>query len=55
LRPAIPDASKILLHNVYGWFTRTRRGVYELTDAGRAALVRWPQSVATQNLAAAHL
>ena len=39
----IPDAGKILLHNVYGWFDRAERGVYVLTDAGRAALKRWPQ------------
>jgi hypothetical protein len=38
-----PDAAKILLHNVYGWFTRVERGIYELTDAGHAALKRWPQ------------
>jgi len=43
LREGIPDAGKILLHNVYGWFDRTERGIYELTDAGRAALKRWPQ------------
>ncbi|MFZ0762302.1 MAG: DUF2161 family putative PD-(D/E)XK-type phosphodiesterase [Bradyrhizobium sp.] len=43
LKPAIPDASKILLHNVYGWFDRVERGVYRLTDSGRAALKRWPQ------------
>jgi hypothetical protein len=47
LRPAVPDAAKILLHNVYGWFARTGRGVYDLTDTGRAALLRWPQPVAT--------
>ena len=47
-KPAIPDAPKILLHNVYGWFVRTRRGVYDLTDAGRAALARWPQPATTQ-------
>ena len=39
----VPDAGKILLHNVYGWFDRAERGVYVLTDAGRAALKRWPQ------------
>jgi hypothetical protein len=44
LRPAIPDAAKILLQNVYGWFERRDRGIYALTDAGRAALVRWPQA-----------
>ncbi|MGA7070512.1 DUF2161 domain-containing phosphodiesterase [Bradyrhizobium sp.] len=43
LKPAIPDAPKILLHNVYGWFDRVERGVYGLTDSGRAALKRWPQ------------
>lgn len=43
LRPEIPDAPKILLHNVYGWFDRAERGVYMLTDAGHTALKRWPQ------------
>ena len=43
LRPQVPDAPKILQHNVYGWFERTERGIYALTDAGRAALRRWPQ------------
>jgi hypothetical protein len=43
LRERCPDAGKILLHNVYGWFERAERGIYRLTDAGRAALKRWPQ------------
>ena len=43
LRAGIPDAGKILLHNVYGWFDRAERGIYVLTDAGRGALKRWPQ------------
>jgi hypothetical protein len=43
LKPEIPDAPKILLHNVYGWFDRAERGIYLLTDAGHAALKRWPQ------------
>jgi hypothetical protein len=46
LRPANPDAGKILLHNVYGWFDRIERGVYTLTDAGHAALKRWPEYAA---------
>ena len=46
LRTRIPDAGKILLHNVYGWFDRAERGVYVLTEAGRAALKRWPQYAA---------
>jgi hypothetical protein len=41
LKAVAPDAPKILLHNVYGWFVRVERGVYGLTEAGRAALVRW--------------
>jgi hypothetical protein len=43
LRIEFPDAGKILLHNVYGWFDRAERGVYVLTEAGHAALKRWPQ------------
>ena len=43
LRAQGPNAGKILLRNVYGWFDRTERGVYGLTEAGRAALKRWPQ------------
>jgi hypothetical protein len=43
LKPENPDAGKILLHNVYGWFDRVERGTYVLTDAGHAALKRWPQ------------
>jgi hypothetical protein len=47
LRPAAPDAGKILLDNVYGWFLRTDRGVYGLTEAGQQALIRWPQTGAS--------
>jgi hypothetical protein len=43
LRPETPDAGLILLNNVYGWFASVSRGVYQLTEAGRAALARWPQ------------
>jgi hypothetical protein len=43
LKSAIPDAAKILRGNVYDWFARAERGLYGLTDAGRAALTRWPQ------------
>lgn len=42
LRQGIPDAGKILLSNVYGWFERIERGVYGLSDTGREALKRWP-------------
>jgi hypothetical protein len=43
LRAVAPDAGTILLRNVYGWFERTERGLYRLTDAGAAALRRWPE------------
>jgi hypothetical protein len=44
LKATVPDASTILLRNVYGWFERIDRGVYGLTEHGHAALVRWPAS-----------
>src|SRR5262249_62090201 len=44
IKSAIPDAPKILLRNVYGWFLRVERGTYALTAAGTAALARWPQA-----------
>ncbi len=37
-----PDAGAMLRRNVYGWFERVERGLYRLTEAGRAALRRWP-------------
>ena len=40
IRPAAPDAGKILLGNVYGWFERVTNGVYQLTDAGRQTAAR---------------
>jgi hypothetical protein len=44
VRALVPDASKILVRNVYGWFVRVERGVYGLTPAGTSALSRWPQA-----------
>ncbi len=44
LRTVAPDAGRILLRNVYGWFERTQRGVYQLTADGEAALRRWPDA-----------
>jgi hypothetical protein len=46
LKGALPDAPKILLRNVYGWFVRVERGVYALSDDGRAALARRRTSAA---------
>ncbi len=45
LRAVAPDAGRILLRNVYGWFERTQRGVYRLTGLGEAALQRWADVV----------
>jgi hypothetical protein len=33
-----PDAGKILLSNVYGWFERVKPGVYQLTELGRSVV-----------------
>ncbi|MBO0711998.1 MAG: hypothetical protein J2P47_12045 [Acetobacteraceae bacterium] len=41
LRSAAPDAGRILLRNVYGWFERKQPGEYGLTELGEAALQRW--------------
>jgi hypothetical protein len=42
LRAVAPDAGRILLRNVYGWFERTEPGHYRLTTLGQAAVDRWP-------------
>jgi hypothetical protein len=39
IKAQAPDAGKILLNNVYGWFERVKPGVYQLTEVGRAAVV----------------
>ncbi len=49
LKEAVPDAPKILLRNVYGWFIRVERGVYALSDAGKAALVTWKDHLPEQS------
>lgn len=38
LKPIAPDAGRILVSNVYGWFERIERGSYGLTPSGRDAL-----------------
>jgi hypothetical protein len=38
IKAQAPDAGKILLSNVYGWFERVRPGIYQLSDLGRAAV-----------------
>lgn len=41
LRDLAPDAAAILRRDVYGWFERVSRGMYGLSDAGRAAVLAW--------------
>jgi hypothetical protein len=50
LKTGMPDAAKILLRNVYGWFVRTERGIYALSDGGRAALDRWKSHLPADSL-----
>jgi hypothetical protein len=45
LKRELPDAPKILLRNVYGWFVRVERCIYTLSDSGKAALVRWGEQI----------
>jgi len=50
LKPACPDAQKILHRNVYGWFERADRGVYGLTTTGRSAVAEFlASSLAVQD------
>lgn len=37
----VPMATRIMADNHYGWFTRTAKGVYDLTDGGRKGLADW--------------
>ena len=48
LKQTLPDAPQILLDNVYNWFVRVERGVYALSDSGRAALVKWKAHIPDQ-------
>ncbi|MCX5496039.1 DUF2161 family putative PD-(D/E)XK-type phosphodiesterase [Kaistia dalseonensis] len=52
LRPLAPDAARILLDNVYGWFARAERGIYTLTETGHQALQRWPTTLPTMERSA---
>ncbi|HEX9461892.1 MAG TPA: DUF2161 family putative PD-(D/E)XK-type phosphodiesterase [Alphaproteobacteria bacterium] len=48
-----PNAGRILMDDVYGWFERVQRGVYTLTPAGRAGLQAFDgRFVAPKSLAA---
>jgi hypothetical protein len=37
----VPGATRIMADDHYGWFQRVARGVYDLTEAGRAGLIDW--------------
>ena len=43
LRAVAPDAGRILLRNVYGWFERVEPGLYRLAERGASALHHWTQ------------
>lgn len=47
IKPRAPDAGKILLGNVYGWFERVSPGVYQLSELGRAVVLPRFAEVAT--------
>ena len=44
LKPIAPDAGKILLRNVYGWFERVEPGLYRLAEDGATALAGWTRA-----------
>lgn len=58
LKHSCPDAQKILRRNVYGWFQRSERGIYALTDIGRSALASWlpdgPASLERESVSEGH-
>lgn len=37
----VPQATRIMADDHYGWFSRVTRGVYDLTPAGRKGLADW--------------
>lgn len=41
----VPQARQIMADNHYGWFTRLRTGIYDLTETGRSGLADWSESL----------
>ena len=37
----VPDATRIMRDNHYGWFTKVARGVYDLSEDGQRGLKDW--------------
>jgi hypothetical protein len=52
LKPIAPNAGRILLRNVYGWFDRVEPGLYRLAEGGATALHRWAESGDTPGIPA---
>jgi hypothetical protein len=50
LKGSIPDAPKILLRNVFGWYVRVERGVYALSGDGVAAVQRFKAHLAAREV-----
>lgn len=42
----VPQATRIMRDDHYGWFERVERGVYALTPAGRRGLADWADALA---------
>jgi hypothetical protein len=53
LATGIADAAAILQRNVYGWFVRTCRGTYALSEPGQRALGQFAEAVAALALSEA--
>lgn len=49
IKSQVPDAGKILLSNVYGWFERVKPGIYQLSELGRSS-VAVPMGPRDENL-----
>ena len=40
----VPEATRIMAADHYGWFRRVSRGIYDLTPKGRQGLADWSES-----------
>ncbi|APG47758.1 DUF2161 domain-containing phosphodiesterase [Phaeobacter porticola] len=40
----VPQATRIMSSNHYGWFERVATGIYQLTETGQAGLTHWAYS-----------
>lgn len=45
-----PTTTRMLQDNYYGWFDRIKRGHYQLSDAGRQALIDYAELISTSAL-----